>query len=174
MKSDSKIRYGTVSRFFHWVIAVLVLWQALKVFDRINDGEHWVGETLVPWHISIGALILVLVVSRLVWTLCNRGKRPPAPPGVLGFLAKTGHIIIYVALVFLPIAGISFMIGKGHGLSVFGIELVSRGSEIPWLAAIGELHSPVALFLLAVLAGHVVMAFWHQFVRKDGLLRRML
>ncbi|MDV6316440.1 cytochrome b [Idiomarina sp. HP20-50] len=174
MKSDSIERYGTVSRFFHWVIATLVLWQAMKVFDRINDGEHWVGETLVPWHISIGALILVLVLLRIVWASRNLSNRPPAPPGVLGVLARAGHIIIYIALVFLPIAGMSFMIGKGHGLTIFGMELVSRGTEIPWLAAIGELHSPVALFLLAVLAGHVVMAFWHQFVRKDGLLRRML
>lgn len=174
MKSDSKARYGTISRLFHWVIALLVLWQAMKVFDRINDGEHWVGQVLVPWHISIGVLILLLMVLRIVWALRNRGSRPSAPPALLGFLAKAGHLTMYVLLVLLPVTGISFMIGEGYGLTVFGMELLARGKEIPWLAAIGALHSPIALLLLATVAGHVLMGFWHHFVRKDGLLRRML
>ena len=79
MKSDTPQRYGTLSRLFHWAIAVLVFWQALKIFDRIDDGEHWVGQTLVPWHISIGVLVLLLVVPRIAWALRNQGNRPPAP-----------------------------------------------------------------------------------------------
>lgn len=57
MKDDSKARYGTISRILHWGMAFLIFWQALKIFDRIDDGEHWVGETLVPWHVSIGTLL---------------------------------------------------------------------------------------------------------------------
>src|SRR5690606_33453922 len=67
MSRDTRQRYGTISRFFHWAIALLVAWQALKLFDRIDDGEHWVGQTLVPWHVSIGVLVLLLVVPRIVW-----------------------------------------------------------------------------------------------------------
>jgi len=35
-------------------MAVLVIWQVLKLFDRVNDGQQWVGQNLAPWHISIG------------------------------------------------------------------------------------------------------------------------
>src|SRR5690554_6177966 len=66
---DTKQRYGLVSRLFHWGVALLVLWQVMKIFDRINDGEHWVGQNLVPWHVSIGSLLLVLIVLRIVWAL---------------------------------------------------------------------------------------------------------
>lgn len=175
MKSDSKESYGTVSRLLHWATAILVAWQLLKVFDRIDEGEHWVGQTLVPWHISIGVLVLLLVLPRFVWALRNRRNRPPSPPAILGFLAKAGHVALYVALVLLPLTGISIMIGRGYGLTAFGVELVPPGTEVPWLAAIGgTLHSPVAWLLLALATGHIVMALWHQFVRKDGLLQRML
>ncbi len=176
MKSDTPQRYGTLSRLFHWAIAVLVFWQALKIFDRIDDGEHWVGQTLVPWHISIGVLVLLLVVPRIAWALRNQGNRPPGPqPAWLGFLAKAGHVALYAALVLMPVTGISIMIGNGYGLTVFGMELVAGGGEIPWLATFGgTLHSPVAWLLLAMIAGHVVMALWHHFVRRDGVLRRML
>lgn len=79
MIHDTKERYGLISRLFHWAVALLVVWQALKIFDRIDDGKHWVGQNLVPWHISIGFLVLVLLVPRIIWTLRNHGNRPPAP-----------------------------------------------------------------------------------------------
>lgn len=50
MTTDTAERYGSMTKFFHWSMAFLIGWQLLKVFDHINDGEHWVGQTLVPWH----------------------------------------------------------------------------------------------------------------------------
>ncbi|MFX3762234.1 cytochrome b/b6 domain-containing protein [Streptococcus suis] len=32
----------------------------------------------------------------------------------------------------------------------------------------------MAWTLLVLIAGHIVMAFVHQFIKKDGLLQRML
>lgn len=175
MSRDTRERYGTVSRIFHWLMALLVVWQGLKIFDRIDDGEHWVGQTLVPWHISIGTLVLVLVVFRIAWALKNRHRRPPAPPPpMLGFLARSGHVALYAGMVLMPLTGISLMIGNGYGLTAFGIEIVPSGGELPWLADIGTLHPPIAWLLLALIVGHVVMALVHHFIRKDGVLRRML
>src|SRR5690606_28233949 len=116
-----------------WTIAVLVAWQALKLFDRIDDGEHWVGQTLVPWHISVGVLILVLMVPRIAWALRNLRNRPSAPPPpLLAFLASAGHLAVYAALLLMPLTGIAIMLGNGYGLSVFGLELVAAGPKIPW------------------------------------------
>src|SRR5690606_22595507 len=144
MSRATRERYGTVSRLLHWGAPVLVAWQALKLFDRIDDGEHWVGQTLVPWHISIGVVILLLMVVRIAWALRNRGHRPPAPPPkMLGAVAKAGHVALYAALVLMPVTGMAIMIGNGYGLAVFGVQLVPGGTDIPWLATFGgALHSP--------------------------------
>ncbi len=81
MTPDTRERYGTLSRLLHWTMAVLVIWQALKLFDRVNDGEHWVGQVLVPWHISIGTRSGGLILVRIIWALRNLDTRPPpAPP----------------------------------------------------------------------------------------------
>ena len=176
MSRDTRERYGTVSRLFHWGIALLAFWQLLKIFDRINDGEHWVGQTLVPYHISIGVLILVLMVFRIVWALSQRNNRPEAPPPpMMALLAKAGHFLLYAGLVLLPLTGIAIMVGNGYGLEVFGMQLVAGGDGIPWLADLGGiLHSPVAWLVLLMVVGHVGMALVHHFVKKDGVLRRML
>lgn len=176
MSRDTKQRYGTVSRLLHWTMAVLVIWQALKLFDRINDGQHWVGQTLVPWHISVGTLIGVLIVVRIAWALRNlRNRPPPAQPPTLAMVARAGHIALYVGLVLLPVSGISIMVGNGYGLEAFGLQIVPAGPEIPWLATFGGvLHSPVAWLMVMLVIGHIVMALWHGLVRKDGVLQRML
>lgn len=90
MISDSKKRYGIISRALHWLAALLVAWQLLKFGDRIAEGEHWIGQTLVPWHISIGSLLLVLAVCRILWAISQRNNRP-APDQSEAVLVKAGH-----------------------------------------------------------------------------------
>ncbi len=176
MKPDTRQRYGTLSRLLHWGMAVLVVWQALKLADRIDDGQHWIGQVLVPWHVSIGTLVGVLIVVRIAWALRNRQRRPPAPmPPLLGMLARAGHIALYLALLLMPLSGIAILVGNGYGLEAFGLQLVAPGTEIPWLAAFGKVvHSPLAWLLVLLVIGHVAAALWHGLVRKDGVLRRML
>ncbi|WP_024538974.1 cytochrome b [Comamonas badia] len=173
MNIDSQERYGATSRLLHWGMALLVGWQFLKFFDRIGDGEHWVGQTLVSWHVSIGTLLLLLVALRIVWQRYNRPLASREP--LMAFLAKAGHVLLYAGMVLLPLTGIAILIGKGYGLTVFGIELVAKDAEVPWLASVGgALHSPVAWLLLVMVIGHIGMALVHHVVKKDNTLRRML
>lgn len=172
--NDSKQRYGGISRLFHWGMALLVYWQFLKFFDRINDGEHWVGENLVSWHISIGSVLLVLIVLRAIWAATQKNNRPQQDP-TTAFLVKAGHGLLYLCLLLLPITGLMTMIGNGYGWEPFGIVLVAGGGEeINWMATLGSVHSVIAWSLLILVVGHVSIALMHHFVKKDGILRRML
>ncbi|MCO5786998.1 cytochrome b [Pseudomonas sp. G11-1] len=173
MKGDTQERYGSISRFFHWGMGLLIIWQLLKFFDRISEGEHWVGQTLVPWHISIGSLLLVLVVLRLIWAGKQKNNRPVQDPAT-ALLVKVGHGLLYAGMLLMPITGLLYMIGNGYGWAPFGIQLIARGDEIPWMASIGSLHSPIAWLLLIMIVGHVGIALLHHFVKKDGVLRRMI
>lgn len=173
MKNDTKERYGTVSRIFHWGMAVLISWQLLKLFDRINDGEHWVGQTLVPWHLSIGTLLLLLVVLRIIWAAKQRRHRPVQNPAT-AMLVKAGHGLLYLGMLLMPITGIMYMVGSGYGLKAFGIQLAAEGGEVPWMVSAGSLHSPIAWILLIMIVGHIGIALLHHFVKKDDVMRRMV
>jgi len=173
MIKDSKQRYGGISRLFHWLMTVLLAWQLLKIFDRIDDGEHWVGETLVPWHVSIGSVLAVLIILRLLWALKQWGNRPEQDPATV-LLVRVGHGLLYAGMILMPLTGILTMIGKGYGLAPFGVRLVAKGEEIPWMASVGSLHSPIAWILLVLILGHVCIALYHALVKKDGILQRML
>ena len=170
---DSSIRYGTVTRVLHWLMALLFVSQLLKLTERIGDGEHAFLE-LLPSHSSLGVLLLALVVLRLLWALYQRAQRP-GHEGPLAMLVRSGHVLLYVTMVLLPVTGILYMIGNGYGLGFFGLSLIA-GSEnqIDWMISLGSLHSPIAWLFLLLVIGHVGAALFHQFVLKDGTLRRIV
>lgn len=170
---DTPERYGSLSRWFHWGIAVLVLWQFLKLGDRINDGEHWVGLTLVSWHLSIGFLILTLGILRVLWAIKQYPHRPQLT-GPLASLARIGHILLYIVMLLLPVLGILYMTGRGYGLKVFGQQLIARSdTEIGWMVSVGSLHSPLALLFVLLVIGHIAAALYHHFILRDDTLKRM-
>lgn len=174
MSTDTHERYDTITRIFHWGMAILIAWQFLKFFDRINDGEHWVGETLVSWHLSIGFTLLVLVILRLIWKARQKDNRPENDPD-FAFLAKAGHVLLYLAILVLPITGMMYIKGRGFPVNIFGTQLFAgSGVETDWMIAVGGLHSPIAWALLILTIGHIGMALVHHFVKKDSVLRRML
>lgn len=172
--NDTRERYGSITRIFHWLMAILVVWQGLKFFDRINDGEHWVGQTLVSFHSNIGSLILFLVILRIIWAYTQRTKRPIQDPAT-AMLVNLGHFVLYACMVLMPITGVMYLVGLGYGWSAFGIQFISGGAEIPWMASVGgTLHSPIAWIFLIMVIGHVGMALLHHFVKKDGVMKRMV
>lgn len=171
--NDSAHRYGGISRLLHWGMALLIGWQLLKLGDRINDGEHWVGQTLVPWHVSIGSLLLVLIVLRLLWALSQRHQRPQHN-GPTALLVKAGHGLLYASMLLMPLTGLFVMLGNGYGMKVFGLQLIAKtGLKTEWMISLGNLHSPLVWLLLALVVGHIGAALFHHFIKKDGTLKRM-
>ena len=173
MLHDTSVRYGSLTRFFHWLVAVLVIHQFFKIADRINDGEHWVGDTFGPYHVSFGALILVLTLLRLFW----RGKQSERPINTDSFaaLANLSHKIMYVCMLALPPLGALAVVGHGHPVKIFGFTLIEKPADkIGWAHSIGELHSPIALLLCFLVILHTAAALYHHFIRKDDVLKRMV
>lgn len=173
MIHDTRSKYGSVSRFFHWLMTLLIFWQLLKLGDRISEGEHWVGQTLVPWHVSLGLLTLVLVLLRIFWARRQLQQRPLHDPAT-ATLVKGGHLALYLCMVLMPVTGIFYMLGNGYGLSFFGVQLAAKGPEVDWAAAVGSLHSPLAWLTVLLVIGHMGAALFHKLVKRDDIMQRML
>lgn len=159
---DSPVRYGLVTKAFHWAMALLFLGQMMKLGDRIAEGEHWVGQTIVPWHGSVGALLLGLVALRVVWSLAQASRRP-RHTGVHGRLVKAGHLALYFCMVYMPVSGAMMVLGKGYPFKSFGVTLVpGSGEKTQWMLSAAQFHSTVAWFFLILIIGHIAMAVVHR------------
>lgn len=172
MIRDSKERYGSISRWLHWSMAILIGWQLFKFGDRVAEGEHWIGRTLVPWHVSIGVLLMLLVLLRIVWALGQHTHRPQHPT-TTAFWIKSGHFLLYAVMALMPVTGTLVIVGAGYPVQAFGATLIPAAGEKAWASAIGELHSPLGWLLLFLVLGHIAIALLHHLVKRDDVLRRM-
>ena len=168
------IKYNRVAVLLHWLTAALIIYMLIWGEGLIKSFS---GTPSNPGlHISLGILILVLSVLRLVWRLMN-----PPPPDVpmSAWQAKASHALhwaFYAVLILIPVSGMAALdksIAGKHpefaDLTVFGLFSVPHFS----LPAFGSAHGLFTNFTWALLALHVLAALKHQFIDKDRLINRM-
>ena len=173
---DGPAGYGFVSRWLHWIIAVLFAWQFTSALLHFFADETPLAEFFFGWHFSVGASIWLLVLLNGLWAMLNLG-RGPAHRGspALRRAASIGHLALYLLMIAVPTLGLLRAWGSKWGLEVFGIRVFEpRDPEIEWTQALGgALHGELGWVLLALVAGHIFMALWHGYVRRDDTLRLM-
>ena len=108
-------------------------------------------------------------------------KPPPPPlpadvPTPIRLIAGATHFLLY-ALMLLQVAT-GFIGNAAGGIALVWYEVLPIPSPIgPDKALAGllsNLHLAGAIGLVLLIGGHVTGALYHQFIRRDGLLRRML
>src|SRR5690606_23612982 len=129
----------------HWLIAFALAFQLALGFSMPGDER---GFALFQLHKSVGISILLLTLARLAWRLTHRPP-PAVEGGFQGFLAKAVHTLLYAFMIVAPLTG--WIVVSTSRIEVptylFGV--------VPWP------HLPVS------------GALRHQWLLKDGLLRRM-
>jgi len=168
-------RYHPLLVALHWLLAALII-------AALTQGYVWLEETpnadprkidLLRLHMAGGMLILALTVIRLIVRL--RTSRPPRATAGHPFLdriAPISHYGFYVLIVLMAGTGFATAILAGLPAIVFG----GSGDELPpsfLVFPTRVAHGYVAAVLGGLIILHVVAALYHQFVRKDGLFRRM-
>lgn len=175
---DTPLHYGTVSRALHWSIAVLMLWQFGGMLSKLALGrDHALTELLAGNHGQVGTVLFVLIVIRLIWAFGNRNQRPAPQPGLMGYAARLGHFAMYVIMLLVPVAALVRAWGGERAFAPFGFEIFPARADSEVITAATEfgnnLHGEFAWILGILILGHVVMALFHHFVLRDGLLRRI-
>jgi len=174
--------YGTLTKLFHWSIVILFTMQFAggHIMTAIGFNSSFAGvdtNTYYNWHKSLGLVALVFAVMRII----NRqmGKLPPWAPtlstGEKTFIHRAEQFF-YFAMLLMPISGGLYVMWGNYGVNLFGIwEMPRPLSKDNTLRDIAKwVHVGSAWVLLATIAGHVGLVMRHQFVKKDGLLKRML
>ena len=175
----STARYAAPARGIHWitvalvgVIIVLGLWIAY-----FRPEEEAFKLRLYNVHESLGVIVWLLTLVRLAYR--RRHPPPPLPADttvVIRVVAHASHIALYVLLLTLPVIGFLATNAWGFPLSVFGAlplpSPVGKDEELAKILAL--LHRIGALSIIALIGAHVAGVIYHTFIRKDGLLRRML
>jgi cytochrome b561 len=169
------IRYHPLLVTLHWVIAVLIIAElSLGVWLAAMGNSDPQKSDILRVHMSGGVLIVALMVIRFIVRMST--SRPAgAPTGypLLDRIAPMVHYAFYLLVLLMAGTGVATAIVAGLGEIVFGpsgAPLPSTLMMYPTFVA----HVFFATLLVGFIILHVLAAFYHHFVIKDGLLRRML
>jgi cytochrome b561 len=165
--------YDRRTILFHWLTVLLVAaqWLGAHTIDWFPRGALRIDARSV--HIVIGVGLAVVIVLRLAGRWGKGRKLPPADKGVLRWAATLVHGLLYVLLIAVVTLGLLNAWARGDNLfNLFSLPKLAVGKDVKGL--IGDLHGLCANAILVVAGGHAAAALWHQYVRRDGVLARMI
>ncbi|WP_177213204.1 cytochrome b [Celeribacter neptunius] len=151
--------YSGLQKLLHWAVVLTFAFnyvvsdgmgKALRAFNEtgVND------STTAKLHVIVGIATLVLMVIRIIVRLIQGApEMPPAPHPMMEKAAHLVHFGLYAAMLLTPMAG---------GAAWFlGIHIA------------GDAHEVLVNLTILLIVAHVAAALYHQFILKDGLLKRM-
>lgn len=176
MTNTESKSYGTVTRLFHWVTALVLFGQIPAGIAMTSEAIPSLNDALFILHKGMGSVFLVLVFARVVWKLTHPVPALlPQTPILQRRIASLTHGFLYVLLVVLPISGYIRTIGDGYP-----IELLDAMNIPPLLSGIPEIARQMlvlpkfsAYLLTALIAVHIAAAVQHGLVMGDGVITRI-
>jgi len=175
-RGEEQRTYDPFARALHWLVFGLVGLQVLVGWTMPDIRRNTPQEGLVDWHLSIGAALMLVVVIRLLWRLIR-----PVPPmtGIAAWerkLAKLTHALLYALLLVIPVLGWAAAGYFGFRVTLFGVIALPAITDntMEWAHEAGDVHGVLVNVLLYLVGLHMLAALWHYFIRRDGVLQRML
>jgi cytochrome b561/polyisoprenoid-binding protein YceI len=181
--SNSTTHYGSVTKTFHWLTALLILsliplgWYAERL-PYETDIELARKAWLFSLHKTLGVTAFFVALGRILWAF---GQRKPgllnAEKKAESFAAETVHWALYGALVIVPLSGwISHAAAAGFAPIWWpfgqGLPLVPKSTNIEHIFS--AVHWIATKVLILSLVLHIAGALKHHCVDSDATLRRML
>lgn len=178
MWRNTQDKYGTVSKVFHWLIALVVPGlAALGTWMVGLDYYHAWYRSAPDLHRSLGVLTMLAMGLRALWLLlAGKPRALESHRRWEHLLAALSHWMLYLLVFAMGVTGYLLSTADGRGVDVFNWFAIPSSGE--WMQnqedIAGLVHKWLAWVLLAVISLHVIAVCKHQWIDKDKTLRRMI
>jgi len=174
---NTRARYGLVAISLHWLMALIIIaMYPLGLYIGSLDYYDAAYKTVPHWHKSIGVMLLMLLVARLLWRKISIQPKVLSASAVQKRVVKVAHSSLYFLMFVALLSGYMISTADGRAIAVF------NWFEIPALPAVldeqedvaGLIHYWVTTSLIILAGAHALAALKHHFFNKDKTLSRML
>jgi len=169
--------YHPLIKLLHWITVILLVGTSLLgfYFSDMPRGDE--KNELLRLHASIGLLIGVVVLSRVMLRFTVAAP-PPINPATKwqNCTAASVHILLYAALLLLIGAGMFALFTVGWDVpffSLFSVPTVYDQRDMDLHHFFEEIHVAVWWCTTALVALHVCAALYHTLKLRDKTLSRM-
>lgn len=174
---NTRARYGLVAISLHWLMALIIIGMYPLGLYIDSLGYYDAAYKTVPhWHKSIGIMLMILLVARLLWRTITVQPKVLSHSIVHKRVVKIAHSSLYVLMAVALVSGYMISTADGRGLEVFNWFTVPA---LPPLMenqedVAGLIHYWATTLLISMAGLHALAALKHHFINKDKTLSRML
>jgi cytochrome b561/polyisoprenoid-binding protein YceI len=186
--TNSDTTYGSVTKTFHWLIALLILsnialgWIASNLAHQVETGANEAliarASLLFSIHKTTGVVIFFTALARIVWAVSQ--PKPGLLNGDRGLearAAQTAHWLLYGSLVAVPLSGWVHHAATSGFAPIWwplgqNLPFVPKSEPVSEIAA--TLHFLLQWVMTGAIVAHIAGALKHHVVDRDATLRRML
>lgn len=182
MSAKKAATYGTVTKTFHWITALLIL-TVIPLGAVANRLPYQTNEQLAfkaqlfSFHKTLGVIIFAVALARIIWALTQTKPAALHPERkVETMLADLVHWLLYISLVAVPLTGWIHHAAT-EGFAPFLLPISQNLPFVPNDESVAKLFAGLHWVFSRIMVGaillHIAGAMKHQFVDKDATLRRM-
>lgn len=177
MTKVAPIHYTGVAKGLHWAIALIIITMLIfgQGFESATSDDEMAFSLI--GHSSLVLTVIGLIILRILWRMSH--PAPPLPQTVSPAQAaasKVSHVLLYALMIYVPMTGLYTAAAHDMAIMPYGafdlrtVLAFAGDDDFSWRRFLHELGT---WLLIALLAVHIGAAFLHQFVQKDGVLRRI-
>ena len=166
--------YGLISKFLHWISAILLLVQIPLGFYLVDLDFGAARINIENIHVLVGLTIFYLVIFRLIFKILN--PTPKLEPSIFKgqkFLAKLNHLLLYVTILSTTISGILKKLFNGETLEIF-FKKISIQDDFELSKFFYDIHIFSNYLMITLIFIHLTAVITHKLFFNDNLLKKIL
>lgn len=176
------LRYHSLSILLHWTVVLGLVFMLASGLYMVNADISKADQyKLFQLHKAAGVVMLwVLLVRICVRIFTTAPDFPSSLSNADKKKAKVGHLLLYVALVIMPLSGWVMVSASPFGLPTFVFVDWIKWPHIPGIARnktvetiANNTHWITAAVLFTLIIGHIAAVVWHKKTHGLNLLNRM-
>ncbi|WP_407156538.1 cytochrome b [Bradyrhizobium sp. STM 3557] len=139
-----------------------------SLYSAAADGLRRIHETL-------GVLVFIVVVLRLLWRLIDCTAPTPPVPRWMAAAAKLVHFALYALLILIPATAVIGTWLEGIPITLPGFDVAPQIAKAHGLGQlIMDIHTTLGNAILWVAGVHAAAALFHRFYLRDEVFQSMV
>lgn len=173
---NSATQYGLISKILHWsmaflIIAAIILIELKGSYPKGSEPR----ELIKYWHVQFGLLVMLLVIARFAMKLKQNSLESIAQPLWQQLAMRGLHWLFYMMMFAVPFAGLLMSQAANKPVQLFGIPVpVFIEPDKETAHFLKEIHETLGNIMIYLIIVHIAAAFYHQWFKRDNILKRML
>ena len=174
---NTENHWGMITVVIHWLSTLIVLGLFGLGLWMVELEYHSAWYHKAPdLHKSIGILLFVMTLVRLVWRWSNSSPAPlTSHTPMMHKMAAFIHYSLYLLLIIVMLSGYLISTADGRVVAIFNwfqlpatLQGIDNQEDIA-----GVVHLWLVMIMISLAVMHAMAAIKHQFFDRDRTLQRM-